>query len=228
MYCVKCGVRLQEGVESCPLCQTPVWNPDALQAKHAWPDQLPEQHNERDLSGAVGFTVLSVVAAAAILVVNFVLYGYLDWGGYVLGGIGLFYLMAVLPRWFRHPRGEVFIPLSHVAVGLFLLYVNEKTGGNWFLSFAFPLVGISCLLSTGLFCLLKYVKGAKPYILGGYLVAVGGFSMLTEFFEHITFGSRMFHWSIYTAGCFGAAGLFLLTAGFIPRLRAALRKYFFF
>jgi len=29
MYCVKCGVKLQEGIPSCPLCQTPVWNPDA-------------------------------------------------------------------------------------------------------------------------------------------------------------------------------------------------------
>ena len=28
MYCVKCGVRLQDGVNSCPLCNTPVWNPE--------------------------------------------------------------------------------------------------------------------------------------------------------------------------------------------------------
>ena len=27
MYCVKCGVKLQDGTETCPLCQTPVWNP---------------------------------------------------------------------------------------------------------------------------------------------------------------------------------------------------------
>ena len=25
MYCVRCGVRLQEGVKACPLCGTPVW-----------------------------------------------------------------------------------------------------------------------------------------------------------------------------------------------------------
>ena len=30
MYCVKCGVKLQEGAEICPLCGTPVWNPDGL------------------------------------------------------------------------------------------------------------------------------------------------------------------------------------------------------
>ena len=27
MYCVKCGVRLQDGTERCPLCDTPVWYP---------------------------------------------------------------------------------------------------------------------------------------------------------------------------------------------------------
>ena len=49
MYCVKCGVKLQEGVERCPLCQTPVWNPEPQEESRSYPDTLPRQHREADL-----------------------------------------------------------------------------------------------------------------------------------------------------------------------------------
>ena len=32
MYCVKCGVRLQDGVGECPLCHTAVWMPEETPA----------------------------------------------------------------------------------------------------------------------------------------------------------------------------------------------------
>ena len=47
MYCVRCGVRLQEGVACCPLCQTPVWNPDQKEAARS--DDPAELF--RDLAG---------------------------------------------------------------------------------------------------------------------------------------------------------------------------------
>ena len=28
MYCVKCGVKLDDSLERCPLCGTPVWRPE--------------------------------------------------------------------------------------------------------------------------------------------------------------------------------------------------------
>lgn len=50
MYCVKCGVRLQEGTERCPLCATPVWNPEEATAERGYPDTLPRAHRESDLT----------------------------------------------------------------------------------------------------------------------------------------------------------------------------------
>ncbi len=228
MYCVKCGVKLQEGVESCPLCQTPVWNPDAAPREHSYPDKLPRHHREADLSGAVVFTVICVIAILVTLTVCFKLYGQLHWGGYVVYGILLFYVVAVLPRWFPQPRGEVFVPLDHAAAALYVLYICLKTGGHWFLSFAFPVLLASCLLSTAMICLLKYVKGGRLYIFGGFLLALGGFLVLVEFFEHLSFGARMFRWSLYSLAGFGTVGLFLLIAGMIPGLRHSLEKRFFF
>ena len=51
MYCVKCGVKLQEGVSSCPLCRTPVWNPDENKKEELYPDSLPQHTRESGLAG---------------------------------------------------------------------------------------------------------------------------------------------------------------------------------
>ncbi len=228
MYCVKCGVRLQEGTQSCPLCQTPVWNPGETPAEPGYPDNYPRAQREAALPGAVALTVISLTAIVVVLTVCFKLYGALRWGDYVLSGILLFYVVAVLPLWFRQPRGEVFVPVDHAAAALFVLFICLKTGGHWFLSFAFPVILASCLLTTALICLLKYVRGGRVFILGGFLLALGGFTVLVEFFEHISFGVQMFRWSLYSLSGFGAAGLFLLIAGMIPSLRQVLRKRFFF
>jgi len=228
MYCVKCGVKLQDGVESCPLCHTPVWNPASETPSGNYPDQLPLRHRESDLAGAVAFTVICLTAIVVTLTVCFRLYGALRWGGYVVYGILLFYTVAVLPRWFPSPKGEVFVPVDHAAAALFVFYVCRETGGHWFLSFALPIIAASCLLSTAMICLLKYVRGGRLFILGGFLLALGGFTVLVEFFQHLSFGAPMFRWSLYSLSGFGAAGLFLLLAGMIPPLRQTMRRRFFF
>ena len=228
MYCVKCGVRLRDGVESCPLCNTPVWNPDNLIKEEKYPDHYPGPQKESNLPFAVTMTVICVLSILIHLIVCFHLYGTLNWGVYSISGVLLFYIIAVLPCWFRRPRAEVFVPIDHFAVALFVLLICVKTGGRWFLSFAFPIITASCLISTTVVCLVKYVKGGKLFIFGGSLLSIGGFTVLVEFFQHITFGTRMFRWSMYSLLGFGAAGLVLLLAGIIPSMRNALEKRFFF
>ena len=228
MYCVKCGVKLQEGVEQCPLCLTPVWNPEQKEERRSYPDTLPQQHLEADIPGAVALTVICAVASIVTLTVCLKLYGKLQWGGYVILGLLLFYVIAALPRWFREPKCEIFVPVDHVAVALYVLYICTATGGRWFLSFALPVVIGSCLISTSMICLLKYVRGGRLFIFGGFLIVLGGFTVLVEFFEHLTFGTPMFLWSLYSLSGFAAAGIFLLLCGIIPSMRHELERRFFF
>ena len=228
MYCVRCGVRLQDGTEFCPLCQTPVWNPGADRPEPGFPESLPPRHRESTLPGAIAMTVVSVLALAVTVIVCLHLYGALRWGGYVLGGILLFDIVAVLPLWFEEPRGEVFVPVDFLAAGLYVLYICRATHGHWFLSFAFPVILAAGLLTTAMVCLLKYVRGGRIFIFGGFLVLLGGYAVLVEFFEHLTFGMRMFTWSQYPLAGFGIVGLFLLIAGTIPPLREEIRRRFFF
>ena len=228
MYCVRCGVKLQDGVNSCPLCNTPVWNPDHLDEEQSYPDHYPLIEKESNLPFAVAMSIVSLMAIIVILTVCLRLYGSLQWGGYAIGGILLFYVIVVLPCWFQYPSIVVFVPIDHAAAALFVLFICLKTEGNWFLSFAFPVLAASCLLFTGAICLWKYTKGGRLFVLGGFLIGLGLFTVLVEFFEHITFGVPMFLWSLYSLIVFAAAGCFFLLAGIIPSLRGALEKRFFF
>lgn len=228
MYCVRCGVRLREGVNICPLCGTPVWNPDQMTEEKNFPAALPVRHEESGKPAAIALTVLCVLAALIIFIACLKRYGELRWGGYALTGIALGYILFVLPRWFRNAPAEVFVPVDHAAIALFLLYTCLKSGGRWFLSFAFPVTGISCLLMTALVCLLKYARGGKLIILGGFMILLGGFTILIEFFESITFGTRMFQWSLYTVAVCGICGVFLLVSGLIPAMHQHMKKRFFY
>ncbi len=228
MYCVKCGVKLQNGAERCPLCATPVWNPDEIAQERAYPEHYPHPQKESNLPFAVTMSVLCALAALVILTVCLKLYGTLRWGGYAIGGIGFFYVAAILPCWFRKPRSEVFVPIDHAAAALLAWFICFRTGGHWFLRFAFPVLLASCLLITAVVCLLKYVRGGRLFILGGAFLGIGGFTVLVEFFEHLSFGTKMFRWSVYSLMGFCAVGVILLLAGIIPAMRHALEKRFFF
>ena len=90
------------------------------------------------------------------------------------------------------------------------------------------MIALSCILSEAMICLLKYVRRGRLFIFGGFFILFGGFFAAAEFFEHLTFGTEMFRWSLYPLTVFAAAGLFLLTAGMIRPMRNALERRFFF
>ena len=140
MYCVKCGVKLQDGVSACPLCRTPVWNPEQPEAEAetetGFPEVYPDMHRESNLPAAVALTVLCVTAAAVIFAVCMKLYGKLNWGGYAIGGLTLFYVIAVLPNWFREAPAEIFLPADHAAAAPSATPKARRTGRRGESSFA--------------------------------------------------------------------------------------------
>ena len=156
-------------------------------------------------------------------------YGRMAWSGYVVLGEAFVYVTLVLPFWFRRYYPAVFIPLSFLALGGYLVYINAATGGHWFLPFAFPVTGMAFIvtyLGAGI-ALLRFKPRTKLRLIGLLFILTGGFTMLLEFFLHITFKVRMFNWSLYSAGFFGLIGAFLFASSLIKPLRRAMYKKLF-
>ena len=112
--------------------------------------------------------------------------------------------------------------------GLYLLYISLVTGGGWFLSFAFPLMGASGLITTTVVALAKYMKKGHLYIFGGGLIAAGGFMLLLEFLLHAAFQKPIRFWSLFPLSVLVFLGLGLILIGICRPVREMLARKFFF
>ena len=229
MYCVRCGVKLQEGVKACPLCGTPLWCPEAGEGEpaSAYSDRYPEVSRQKRLTVMASLTVILLSAMIACFSITVNTAGRMGWSFYVIAGAAAFYCIFLLPFWFQKPHPMIFVPVAFLVACLLLLSICLYTGGRWFWTFAFPLTGILAALTIGAVALYRYVKGGAIFITGGLLVAMGGSCLLAEFFQHLTFRTPLFTWSPYAAGVFGLFGVFLILAGIIRPLREHLKRVFF-
>ena len=211
MYCVYCGVRLQDGAPECPLCHTKVMAaPMPEQPKESsYSDRYPRLEKQSGKFLVLGLVTV-ILAAAALGCMIFCLKstGKVGWSGIAALGIVLGWIWFVLPLLFPRWRPMIFLPVDFACLGGFLLYICASTGGNWFM--------------------IRYIVQGRLRLMSLLLIAIGLSFMLVEFFQHITFGTPMFVWSLYCVSGFCLIGLFLFAASFIPPLRAALRRTFFY
>ena len=231
MYCVYCGVRLQEGAKECPLCRTPVAAApeNGAAGKALYPDRLPEKDNRHGVTLTVWLlTAVMIAAGLSCLIFCLRTYGEAGWSGYVLMTAALVWITLLFPLLFRRYRPMVFLPLSFACAAGLLLYISVKRGENWFLPFAFPVTAIAGILTLLGVALFRYIRQGRLRLLGLYLTLIGASFMLIEFFQHIAFGTPMWVWSLYCVCGFSALGLFLFVATLIPPLHQHLRKTFFF
>ncbi len=230
MYCQKCGVRLADSEKTCPLCGTLVYHPDIPRTPTDGPYPinrgLPEAVNPKGLLFA-----LSIVFAQPILITLFCdlqLNQKITWSGYTVGGVLLGYIILLLPLWFKHPNPVIFVPVDFASVALFLLYISIATDGGWFLSFAFPVIGILALIVCAIIAVARYVRKGLLYLIAGTWLAIGAYVVLIEFFIRITFfDSVKFVWSFYPfTVCFIFGAMFMVIA-IVKPIRESLKKVFF-
>lgn len=228
MYCVKCGVRLTDGTPRCPLCQTPVWDPDSvIPADPPYSDRYPTPPKSRRYPILAFLTAfLAAVSLSALIFCLTNLHG-VYWSGYVMLACALIYFAGIFPFWFERREPLIFVPLAFALTCGYLLYICLYTGGRWFLSFAFPVTMLAGALTTASVAFFRFGKRRRLLKIGILLVVIGCSAMLIELFQCITFGGNMFAWSLYPVCSFSILGLFLILCGIIPPWREYLEKKLF-
>ena len=193
MYCVRCGVSLEEGVRECPLCGTPVWNPEEKKPNpHYNPSLYPVPEQGGKWIALTIVTIVMAVVSLGCLLACIKYYGRAAWSSYVVFSCLLVYIAAVLPCWFRRYLPVIFLPVSFAALAGYLLFICLYTGGKWFLSFAFPLTMLTGLIATASVALFRFGKRRRLRKTGILLIAIGSSTMLVELFQDITFGGETY------------------------------------
>lgn len=227
MYCISCGVKLSDTERVCPLCQTVVPCENPVKAEPLYPRRRPAaQLSPHTAQYAVTAAVL--LAAVICLLCDLQVDGEFGWSGYVIGALAVGYVSLALPMWFRKPNPVIFVPCGCAAVGLYLCYINLVTGGDWFLSFAFPVTGGVGSIVTTVVTLWRYVPGGKLYTAGGGFLALGGFMLLMEFLMVLTFDSVPFTgWSFYPLAALAVLGALLIFLAICRPARQTMERKLF-
>lgn len=230
MYCIKCGVKLADTEQQCPLCRTKVYHPDMEQVKgeSLYPEKRYPASKPRSFGVPVLISVAFLLPILIVLLCDLRFSPSITWSGYVVGALFVAYVSFALPTWFVKPNPVIFVPCSFVAAGLYLLYINLATGGHWFMTFAFPVVGGVALIVCAVVTLLWYVRGGRYYIFGGASIALAGFVILIEYLLSITFENIAFvGWSFYASITLLLLGGVLIFFGISASAREMMERKFF-
>ncbi len=230
MYCMSCGVKLADSEKKCPLCGLEVYHPmlprpsgERLYPENRYPSQEVSPWGMR-------FVVLTLflLPLLTVLLCDLPIHGGITWSGYVIGALVLVYVVGVLPFWFKNHNPVIFVPIDFAVIGLYLLYINFAVGGNWFLSFAFPVTGFFALVVSAVVTLMRYIRRGRLYIIGGAIMLTGLFLPVMELLLYITFDAISFAgWSFYPMGVLVLFGGFLIFLGICRPAREAMERKFF-
>ena len=228
MYCIKCGVQLADSEKRCPLCQTVVSHPDFIPSEDT-PYPRYQDTSEKVSPKGINFifSFLFLIAALICLTCDIKPDLELEWAGYAIGSMILFYVIFLLPVWFEKHHPQIFLPCCFGVIALFLWYICYSLGGNWYFTFALPItLGVALIFCT-VVILCKYLKRGRLYIFGGASIALAGLMILIEELVVFTFeiGSD-FVWSIYPAIAFTLIGIMLIVIAIVKPLKESLRRIF--
>jgi hypothetical protein len=230
MYCVKCGVKLADTEKECPLCRTTAYHPDIKQEdeKSTYPKTSYPAREPHPLGFPIFATAVLLLPFVVVLLCDLRFSKSITWSGYVMGAILLTYEMFILPLWFRRRNPVIFVPCAFAAIGIYLLYINFASGGTWFLSFAFPILGSIAVIVTTTVVLLRYIKRGALYIWGGALMAFGAMMPLLEFLLYYTFEfKKVVGWAFYPMVSFGLLGGLLIFLAICRPAREVMERKFF-
>lgn len=228
-YCVNCGVELDKTAAFCPLCHTPVCNPNQPVDTNA-PPPFPTQRAEVPLASkkeaALLMTVMLLSVAICCGLLNFFLSPHAPWSFYVIGAAIMLWIWLVLPLWMRRIPVVVRLLLDGAAVGVYLLLIALNLDGmNWYLRLGLPVVllGTAVLLFLGLTLRNRSILSSITLIIGAIGVFLFGVELLVDRWLYAAWTPT---WSLIVLTVCIALIIPLVVVRRNPALREEARKRF--
>ncbi len=202
-YCSRCGVEVDEGVEVCPLCGTPIQqleNEKPVTIKKRYPD-IPIKEDKKYNRTEKEKRSLAIEIITISLLVPFLLTLFIDlivnhtvtWSRFSILVLFFVWIITVTPLFI--PKKPIFIVLAEVtAVLSFLALLDYFTDWKieWFINYALPIIIVTILIASLVVfvSLLAKVKGANiaAYILFGIGALIFALEIIIE---------RKITWSLF-------------------------------
>ncbi|MBP9875980.1 MAG: zinc ribbon domain-containing protein [Leptotrichiaceae bacterium] len=187
MYCIKCGVELEDGIEKCPLCGTKVPVIEVQGNEQIGTKEYPTikinlyEIKIKKIKKSIFLTFLTIcmITIFEIYLQNVVMHGEMRWGYYAIPSVILFLLSIFVfldDYSFRQNLLLLFLGIS-----AYLAFLDFHDGKfTWSLRTGIPIVLTLYVLGLIFSWIMSKHKSDKIKTLNYFLILVGVFLLILE------------------------------------------------
>ncbi len=228
-YCVNCGVKLDPSLERCPLCNTPVINPNEITHIHSVPP-FPKEKGQVEMVRRKDLAILLSVSLSAAAIVcgllNLLVFSGSLWSLYVIGACVVIWVLAIPAV--IYTRLPIYFSLffDGLAIGVYQYLISFNTADReWFFELSLPITAL-CTAAAILFALLMRRLSSAFLMTGLYFFVESallcvGIELLIDRFLEKPFGLT---WSAVVLAICCVIVIALITILSRTRLRNAVRR----
>lgn len=178
-YCVNCGVELDKTASSCPLCNTPVINPqEPVDTKSRLPYPSAKGHVDtvKRSDTAILLTVVLLSTAVACGILNILVFKQNLWSLYIIGLCALLWVFFIPLLLYSNLSIYLTILFDGAAVALYcwIIYYQFPVS-HWFLRLALPII---VLLMVLILLFMFAIRLFKTSILSGAFLVFAEIAIL--------------------------------------------------
>lgn len=228
-YCVNCGVKLEPSLERCPLCNTPVINPNEITHTHPvapFPKEKGQVEVVRRRDLAILLSVSLTAAAVVCGLLNLFVFRGSLWSLYVIGACLLIWVLAIPAVIYTKMPIYVSLLCDGLVIGLYQYMISFNTSSHdWFFKLSLPITALFTAAAI-LFALFMRKVSSAFLMTGLYffvesaLLCVGIELLVDRFFGN----ARRLTWSAVVLAICGVIVIALITILSRTRLRNAVRR----
>lgn len=228
-YCVNCGVELDASLEACPLCNTPVINPNEIsyiKSKTPFPVEKGQVEEVKRKDLGILFSILLVTIAITCGLLNFLVFDVTRWSLLVIGVCMLLWVLFIPLFINKKINGYIVLFFDGVAVALYLYMITYVTTfSNWFWYLALPITILVTVVAEILaVCVRKIPRSFLTNLLFFFVtvaVLCVGIELLIDHFLGI---KLWLTWSAVVLTVCVIISIVLITMLSQKRIRNAVRK----
>lgn len=200
MYCIRCGIELEENAEKCPLCETAVpkmENEDngIYEGEYPFVNINLYELKMKKVRKAIfmAFFTISIISILEVFFQNIIVYGNIRWAYYVIPSILLFDLMLFVLLNSHTLRQNLFFIFVGLTTFLLIIDYGDETL-SWSLRRGIPITVAFCFVGLAFSFVWDKHKSDRIKILNFSLFFVGVFLLMLEFIIR-----KRFSWSIWAS-----------------------------
>lgn len=192
-YCVNCGVELEKGCPSCPLCDTPVINPKEMKTnaeKPVYPENISIPKSLSKKYWVFIFSLVLLIPNLVLIILNALIF---DSGvvKYIVGGFIVAWIWFLFPLLWKKPIPVILLAIDAIALLTYLdLYKIYGDDNGWFNSIVLPVV-IALWAICNLFIFWLKKPRSKALISIAVLGAVSVMSFVIEICMNMFYNGKL-------------------------------------